>query len=58
MYSADDYSDDVQFLYDRGLMNGKSTGYAGLDGIYTILEGQLTVVTGLPGSGRANGLTL
>jgi twinkle protein len=53
VYSADDYSDDVQFLYDRGLMNGKSTGYAGLDGIYTILEGQLTVVTGLPGSGKS-----
>ena len=50
VYSADDYSEDVQFLYDKGLMGGISTGYKGVDDIYTVLQGQLTVVTGLPGS--------
>jgi len=53
VYSADDYSDDVQFLYDKGLMGGISTGYKGVDNIYTVLQGQLTVVTGLPGSGKS-----
>ena len=53
VYSANDYSDDVQFLYDKGLMGGISTGYKGVDDIYTVLQGQLTVVTGLPGSGKS-----
>ena len=53
VYAANDYSDDVQFLYDKGLMGGISTGYKGVDDIYTVLQGQLTVVTGLPGSGKS-----
>jgi len=53
VYSAEDYGDDVHFLYDRGLMGGKSTGYRGMDKYYTVLPGQLTVVTGLPGSGKS-----
>jgi len=53
VYSADDYSEDVQFLYDKGLMGGISTGYKGVDDIYTVLQGQLTIVTGLPGSGKS-----
>ena len=53
VYSANDSADDVQFLYDKGLMGGISTGYKGVDDIYTVLQGQLTVVTGLPGSGKS-----
>ena len=53
VYSAADYSDDVNFLYERGLMGGKSTGFRDLDSLYTVLQGQLTVVTGLPGSGKS-----
>ena len=53
VYSANDYADDVQFLYDKGLMGGISTGYKGVDDIYTVLQGQLTVVTGWPGSGKS-----
>ncbi len=53
VYSADDYAEDVNFLYERGLMEGKSTGFEGLDDVYTVLQGQLTVVTGLPGSGKS-----
>lgn len=53
VYSANDYSDDVDFLYQKGLMGGLSTGFAGLDGIYSVLAGQLTVVTGQPGSGKS-----
>lgn len=48
VYSADDYGEDVAFLYERGLMQGKSTGFSGLDELYTVLQGQLTVVTGQP----------
>ena len=53
VYSADDYGEDVAFLYERGLMQGKSTGFSGLDELYTVLQGQLTVVTGQPGSGKS-----
>ena len=34
-------------------MGGKSTGFRCLDDIYTVLPGQLTVVTGQPGSGKS-----
>ena len=53
VYSANDYADDVAFLYEKGLMKGMSTGFRGLDDVYTVLQGQLTVVTGLPGSGKS-----
>jgi len=53
VYSASDYADDVSFLYEKGLMGGLSTGFNGLDGLYTILQGQLTIVTGQPGSGKS-----
>jgi len=53
VYSANDYSEDVDFLYEKGLMGGKSTGFRCLDDIYTVLPGQLTVVTGQPGSGKS-----
>ncbi len=53
VYQANDYAEDVSFLYDKGLMGGLSTGFNGLDGLYTVLQGQLTVVTGQPGSGKS-----
>lgn len=41
-------------LYDAGgLPRGDSTGWAGVDGLYTVGLGQWTVVTGVPGSGKS-----
>jgi twinkle protein len=53
LYDAMSYKDEVMTLYDKGLGKGLSTGYASIDTYYTIAPGQLTVVTGVPGSGKS-----
>lgn len=46
----------VTTLWDRGLPPGFSTGWKTLDPHYTVAPGQLTVVTGWPGSGKSEWL--
>ena len=53
VYSADDYSQDLNHLYTQGLYGGVSTGIASVDSLFTIVPGQLSIVTGLPGSGKS-----
>ena len=53
VYSADDYALEISNLYDKGLVGGISTGLASVDKLFTIVPGQLSVVTGLPGSGKS-----
>ena len=53
VYSADDYDSQVDLLYEKGNGKGVSTGFVSLDELYTIAAGQLSVVTGLPGSGKS-----
>lgn len=43
-------------LWDRGLPSGHSTGWDSLDKHYTVAPGQLTIVTGWPGSGKSEWL--
>jgi twinkle protein len=41
-------------LWKRGgLPRGQSSGWAGLDDFYTVLPGQWTVITGMPGGGKS-----
>ena len=40
-------------LYDRGEQRGFSTGWPIFDTYYTVKPGQLTIVTGIPGSGKS-----
>lgn len=53
VYLPEDFSTQIISLYDQGVVKGASTGIASLDNLYTVLPGQLTVVTGLPGSGKS-----
>lgn len=53
LYDAEHFLDKVIGLYDRGLPKGNSTGFKSIDEIYTVVPGQLTVVTGSPGSGKS-----
>ena len=53
VYLASDYGEDVDELYDNGFAQGVSTGIPEMDELYTVLPGQLSVVTGLPGSGKS-----
>ena len=53
IYSADDYTKDINHLYTDGIVGGASTGIASVDQLFTVVTGQLTVVTGIPGSGKS-----
>jgi len=53
VYSAEDYMSEVAHLYDNGVVGGLSTGIAPVDDLFTIVPGQLSVVTGVPGSGKS-----
>jgi len=53
VYLPEDFSVQILSLYDQGVVKGASTGMESLDKLYTILPGQLSVVTGLPGSGKS-----
>jgi twinkle protein len=53
VYTPADFEDQILSLYDDGVVRGASTGMPSLDTLYTILPGQLSVVTGLPGSGKS-----
>jgi twinkle protein len=41
-------------MFAKGVGRGFSTGYASVDSIYTVVPGQMTVVTGYPSSGKSN----
>lgn len=53
LYEAEHYADQIADFAKKGFQPGYSTGYDGLDNFLTIEPGQLTVVTGLPGSGKS-----
>lgn len=54
--TVEDQADEVALLYQRGLSRGLSTGWEAVDRCYTIEPGQLTVVTGIPSSGKSEWL--
>lgn len=56
LFRAKDFSDKIDSLYKRGYMRGISLGWPELDPLYTIRPGELSVVTGVPGSGKTTWL--
>jgi len=53
LFDANHYSEEVKALYLRGPGKGESTGHADVDTLVSIVEGMVTVVTGIPGSGKS-----
>lgn len=53
IYSAEDFEEDVKTIYHHGMGNSYTTGYVDLDDYYKVVSGQLTVVTGVPSSGKS-----
>jgi twinkle protein len=53
VYDVDHYWEGLLAEYDKGLGRGYSTGYTGLDSLYTVEPGELTVVTGIPSHGKS-----
>tara|TARA_R100001086_G_scaffold183675_1_gene102487 strand:+ start:5428 stop:7131 length:1704 start_codon:yes stop_codon:yes gene_type:complete len=54
LQSPAEYKERLNSLRTRGNLRGESTGFQNVDQIYTVLQGQLTVVTGYPSSGKSN----
>lgn len=54
LFDASEYADAVHDLYMKGFGSGESTGYTNVDELYTIVPGQVTIVTGYPSSGKSN----
>lgn len=47
---------ELEDLWRRGLPPGDKTGWPSVDRHYTVAEGQLTIITGWPGSGKSEWL--
>ena len=54
VYTVDDIYDSVMDLYENGQIKGASTGFTALDQFMQVPLGMLTVVTGLPASGKSD----
>jgi twinkle protein len=54
LFEADSYFAGVDERYQNGHGVGNSTGYSSVDELYTIVPGQMSVVTGWPSSGKSN----
>lgn len=53
LYQAEHFYDELDEIYEKGMGRGESTGYDNVDELYTVSEGQLTIVTGHPSSGKS-----
>jgi twinkle protein len=52
--SVSKFKEKLYDLWENGTGKGESTGYSNIDEIYTIAEGQLSIVTGYPSCGKSN----
>ena len=53
LYDASHFYEQLDEIYENGMGRGESTGYDNVDELYTVVAGQLTVVTGHPSSGKS-----
>lgn len=56
IFSVGDIRDLVLNLYDNGTESGVGTGWSKMDEFYTVKPGQMTIITGIPSSGKSNWL--
>lgn len=54
LFSVMDYKSEVLSLYDKGVNRGTLTGWKQLDEFYSVRPCEMTIVTGIPGSGKSN----
>lgn len=56
VYTAKSFIDAIERRYDGESQKGMSTGWLNVDKHYTVLEGEWTLVTGIPGHGKSEWL--
>lgn len=53
LFSVDDFEHELKAYFEYGMSSGVSTGWKNVDKLYTVVPGQLTVITGIPNSGKS-----
>lgn len=53
LHEVDGMMDDLLKYYNEGMCAGLPTGFPNIDRYYTVMPGELTVVTGIPNSGKS-----
>lgn len=53
LFSVNDFENELKDYFEHGMASGVSTGWPNVDKIYTVVPGQLTVVTGIPNAGKS-----
>lgn len=56
LFPISDLKSDLECLYDQGVSRGYTTGFLHFDKYYTVSPGRLTIVTGIPSSGKSEWL--
>ncbi len=54
IFSAKDVSDNIQDIFRFGYQRGLYLGWHGLKDLFSIKMGEMTIITGIPGSGKSN----
>ncbi len=54
LFLASDFKSRVELVYELGFKKGSSTGWGSVDEYFTVRPGELTIITGIPGSGKSN----
>lgn len=53
VYGLEDFESDYWRIFNEGIRGGASTGWPSVDELFQIVPGQLSIVTGTPGSGKS-----
>lgn len=53
LHTIDEYEPEIWELYHGGKKRGLETGWPSIDNLMTIRGGELSVITGIPGSGKS-----
>lgn len=53
LYELNDFEKELVRYFEHGMGEGVTTGWPNVDKLYTVVPGQLTVVTGIPNSGKS-----
>lgn len=53
VFTVEDFAQDIDDLYVKGFQRGDLLGYQALDELYSVVPGELTVITGIPNHGKS-----
>lgn len=56
LYEVEDFKKQLGYYFEKGMAAGMPTGWHNVDKLYTVMPGQLTVITGIPNSGKSEWL--